>query len=145
MSLPRYVINFEELTDDLFDNKDEHIEISKGKQYSKGFHIDLHKDTSLEYEIQEDILINAISISSTEKSKFGNTNFNLILENKLGNKKNYIFENFYIKDIFEQKQMYGYLRANISDKIKIEFNNIDGVEHIFIDIDYLKREKEDNV
>ena len=138
MSLPRYVINFDELIDGLFDNNKEQIDIKKGKQYSKGFCIDLQEKNNLEFEIQENMIVNNIVIATPEKSQFGNTNFDLFIENKLGNKINYIFENMYIKNIYENKQMYGYLKLNISDILKIKFNQIDNIRYIFIDIDYLK-------
>lgn len=136
MSLPRYVINFEELVDGLFDKDNNIIEFNTGKQYSKGFHLN-HSKNILSWNYPKNILINNIVIASTSKTDFGKITLNIYFESKLG-KKSYLFDNVYIKDIYEIKDILCQPLLNISEKLNIELNNLGNNDNIFIDIDFLE-------
>lgn len=88
MSLPRYVINFDELVDGLFDPNSDNIKINTGKQYSKGFYFNSSQN-NIEWSYNKDIVINNIVLATTSKTGFSNTSLNIYLESKLGN-KNYL-------------------------------------------------------
>lgn len=140
MSLPRYVINFDELVDGLFDPNSDNIKINTGKQYSKGFYFNSSQN-NIEWSYNKDIVINNIVLATTSKTGFSNTSLNIYLESKLGN-KNYLFDNVYLKDIYEIKNMLSPPILEISEKLKIEFNNLKSIDNIFIDIDFLEIRKE---
>lgn len=142
MSLPRYVINFEEVADDFLTSPDqENISKNFGKQYSKGFCCDLSELDYLEYRPDKNILISSVEIGTTSNSFFGETNFDMYIQNKIGTKK-YIFNNVYIKDIYESKDFLSYLSLRTDETLYISFNNSDNnIEYVFIDIDFLEVEE----
>lgn len=133
MSLPRYVINFDELVDGLFSKNT--IKFNTGKQYSKGFYFNSSKNI-LSWNYNKDILINSIVIGATSKTEFNEISLNIYFENKL-EKKRYLFDNVYIKDIYEIKHILCQPILNISEKLNIEINNLKNNDNIFIDIDFL--------
>lgn len=139
MSLPRYVINFDELVDGLFESNKDNIKINKGKQYSKGFYFN-YSQNSIEWVCNKDIIINNIVLATTTNTDFGIVNLDIYIESKLG-RKNYIFDSVYIKDIYEIKNILSPPVLNISEKLKIEVNNLKNIDDVFIDVDFLEIEK----
>lgn len=139
MSLPRYVINFDELTDGLFAPDKDNIQINKGKQFSKGFYFNSSQN-KIEWTYNKDIVINTIVLATTSRTDFGETNLNIYFQSKLG-KKNYIFDNVYVKDLYEIKDMLSPPILKIYETLIIEFNNLKSSDDVFIDIDFLEVEK----
>lgn len=139
MSLPRYVINFDELTEGLFDSNKDNIQINTGKQFSKGFYFNSSQN-KVEWTYDKDIVINNIVLATTSRTDFGNTSLNIYFQSKL-ERKNYIFDNVYVKDLYEIKGMLSPPVVKISETLIIEFNNLKSSDDVFIDIDFLEVEK----
>lgn len=135
ISLPRYVINFDELVDSLFKKDKNDFVLNTGTQLSKGFFFD-KTNNEIEWEYKKDIVINNIVIGANSHSVLSNISLNLYIKSKLG-KKNYILDNVYIKDIYEQKTMLSMPLLEISDIMCVEVNNLKDADNVFLDIDFL--------
>lgn len=151
MSLPRYVVNFEELVDGFLAERtqgntiQEDIKKDIGGQYSKGFYLNLSGNNCIEWKHLNKIFITNIEISTVSSSIFGDTNISLYIENDKTGKKSYIFENVYVKDIHDLKNLFAYPVLDVSDTLKIIVNNhMSGIEDLFIDIDFVLATREDN-
>lgn len=135
ISLPRYVINFDELVDSLFKKDKNDFVLNTGTQLSKGFFFD-KTNNEIEWEYKKDIAINNIVIGANSHSVLSNISLNLYIKSKLG-KKNYILDNVYIKDIYEQKTMLSMPLLEISEIMCVEVNNLKDADNVFLDIDFL--------
>lgn len=135
ISLPRYVINFDELVDSLFKKDKNDFVLNTGTQLSKGFFFD-KTNNEIEWEYKKDIVINNIVIGANSHSVLSNISLNLYIKSKLG-KKNYILDNVYIKDICEQKTMLSMPLLEISEIMCVEVNNLKDADNVFLDIDFL--------
>lgn len=135
ISLPRYVINFDELVDSLFKKDKNDFVLNTGTQLSKGFFFD-KTNNEIEWEYKKDIVINNIVIGANSHSVLSNISLNLYIKSKLG-KKNYILDNVYIKDIYEQKTMLSMPLLEISEIMCVEVNNLKDADNVFLDIDFL--------
>lgn len=135
ISLPRYVINFDELVDSLFKKDNNDFVLNTGTQLSKGFFFD-KTNNEIEWEYKKDIAINNIVIGANSHSVLSNISLNLYIKSKLG-KKNYILDNVYIKDIYEQKTMLSMPLLEISEIMCVEVNNLKDADNVFLDIDFL--------
>lgn len=127
------------MVDELFEFNKDNIKINTGKQFSKGFYFNCSKK-NIEWSYSKDIVINNIVLSATSRTSFSNTSLDIYIESKLG-KKSYIFDNVYIKDIYEMKDILTPLVLGISEKLKIKFNNLKSNDDVFIDIDFLEIER----
>lgn len=139
-SLPRYIINFEDLLD-IFPPKDGlggSLKIDKSKQRCKGFYLNAVTDTTyeLKWVVQKDIFINGIKIACSRENEWFMDNFDIIItKNK---EDSIIFQDVYMKDFIEYKNFVCFRKVDNGSEITIRYRNKSGTEKdVWFDIDYL--------
>lgn len=136
MSLIRAIINFDDFIEIAFDKReyDDKINIRKGKQNSKGFRF-TKENNSISWFYPQNIIINQIEIGTTKKTKFGDLKITIFLLSKIG-KKNYIFEDVYVKTLYEKKRLLAPLVLNLSEEFNITIDGLKEEDNVFIDVDF---------
>lgn len=136
MSLIRAIINFDDFIEIAFDKReyDNKINIRKGKQNSKGFRF-TKENNSISWFYPQNIIINQIEIGTTKKTKFGDLKITIFLLSKIG-KKNYIFEDVYVKTLYEKKRLLAPLVLNLSEEFNITIDGLKEEDNVFIDVDF---------
>lgn len=136
MSLIRAIINFDDFIEIAFDKReyDDKINIRKGKQNSKGFRF-TKENNSISWFYPQNIIINQIEIGTTKKTKFGDLKITIFLLSKIG-KKNYIFEDVYVKTLYEKKRLLAPLILNLSEEFNITIDGLKEEDNVFIDVDF---------
>lgn len=139
MSLPSYIINFDEmkeLLEEMLSNvvvKD--VANLYGVQKVKGFYMPIPAIQSefkvVEYIPEDDIIITGVTYSQSAYK--GNDYWELwINEDKL-------FENVYTKELGEQKHWEVINPVNSGNPIKVILNNQSGnSKHVWVDIEYVR-------
>lgn len=145
MSLPRYVINFEELVkeikpketviEDFFGEDDGNVLM----QRVKGF-LATNEEPLIRWQPKKNIAVSSIEYGSSKNQVCKNISFNLSVEEKSG-KIVEVFENIYIKNVVEFKSMVNKLIIGEGDTLLIKCNSIveDMEFEVAFDINYAEQ------
>lgn len=137
-SLPRYVVNFQEL-ESLFPlEADSLFNPDKARQRCKGLYINALEDKTYTetWVLEKDIVLTGIKIACSREHEWFMDNFDIVI-NFSGEEKE-VFSSVYMKDFMEYKHFVCYLEVLAGSEITIRYKNQSGTEKdIWFDIDYV--------
>lgn len=138
-SLPRYIINFEELSSIFPLKADSLFNPDKAKQRCKGIHMNPVGDgTYVErWEVPKDIVLTGLKVAcSRDETEWAMDNFDLVVE--YSNEVKELFQTVYMKDFMEYKHFVCYFEVLAGSEIVITYRNKSGKDKdVWFDIDYV--------
>ena len=135
MSLPNYVINFEELVESIFDSYTSMKLLKSGEQKSKGFAIhSLEGDQEITWQAKSEVFITGVLFGVDDVRNIGyEDNWDMYLEDEP------IMESIYLKEMYEYKQFRTPLKVEQGQTVRIIYKNKTNDKTVWYDIDYFER------
>ena len=137
MSLPRYIVNFEEMLNFLIpndDNGENNGNVEMGHQRSKGLKLEIGEKANYEtfWRPLTDILITGIRIAVSDETIHARDSLDMYIDGEP------VFKNVSLKNIYQYKNFRVFRRVRQSLDIKFVYNNMNRVsKDVWIDIDYI--------
>ena len=142
-SLPRYVVNLEELVDALIPfNSDNKTNFgNKGMQRCCGFRFD-NKTTRHSFKVEETIFLTSIDMACTGDSWSNGDSISIKIKSKKSAKDIELFKNVYLKDFLEHKEMSCYYPLKKDDEMVILLHlEKESVNEVWVDVNYILAEE----
>lgn len=137
-SLPRYIVNFEELASMFPFEADSTFNPDKAKQRCKGIHLDLNGKKSMmeQWEVPKDIVLTGIKVACSRENEWFMDNFDLSIE--YSGEEQELFTSVYMKDFMEYKHFVCYHKILAGSVIIIRYENkSESDKDVWFDIDYV--------
>lgn len=137
-SLPRYLVNIEELVSMFPLEAKSMFNPDKAKQRCKGIYLDLNgeKTRTEKWEIPKDIVLTGIKVACSSESEWFMDNFDLSIESS--GEEQELFTSVYMKDFMEYKHFVCYHEILAGSTIIIRYRNkSESDKDVWFDIDYI--------
>lgn len=142
-SLPRYVVNLEELVDALipFNSSNKTNFGNKGMQRCFGFRFD-NKIRRHSFKVEETIFLTSVDMACTGDSWGNGDSLSITIKSKKSPKDIELFKDVYIKDFLEHKEMSCYYPLEKGDEMVILLHlEKDSSNEVWVDINYILAEE----